>query len=133
MTLVLDACVLIAFSRKNDPHHRAAIELLAMPQTQFVVNPVTMAEYLIKPAQLGRDVQADMDRLCQAASIRIVQEAELATAGPWPVTLAKVRAATSLKMPDTIVLATAEVLHAQVGTFDASLRQAALARCRPAS
>jgi len=76
---------------------------------------------------LGRDVQADMDRLCQATSIRVVQEAELTATTPWPVTLAKVRAATNLKMPDAIVLATAEMLHAQVGTFDANLRKAAYA------
>jgi len=126
--IVLDASVLIAFSRKDDQHHGDAIDLLAAPETEFVVNQVTMAEYLIRPAQLGRDVEADMDRLCHTASIRLVAESELTTGVPWPVTLAKVHAATGLKMPDAIVLATAELLNAQVCTFDTGLEKAALTR-----
>ena len=125
LTIVLDTCVLIAFSRQDDPHHRRAMEVLAAPNAEFVVNPVTMAEYLIKPAQLDRDIQADMDRLCRKASIRVVSQAELEAETPWPVTLAGVRAATGLKMPDTIVLATAKLLGATVATFDETLRKAA--------
>jgi len=125
VTIVLDTCVLIAFSRQDDVYHRRAVGLLATPNAEFVVNPVTMAEYLIKPAQLGRNIQADMDRFCRKASIRLVKEKELEAKTPWPVTLAAVRAATGLRMPDAVVLATAELLGAEIATFDEALSKAA--------
>jgi len=128
--IVLDARVLIAFSQRGHLHHPQAVQLLASADAQFAVNAVTMAEYLIKPAQLGRDIQADLRRLCQAASIRVVGEAELEAAAAWSVRLARTRAETGLKMPDTIVLATAEALDGQVATFDQTLRAAAQARQR---
>jgi len=130
ITTILDACVLIAFSRRDHQHHQRALAILSRPDTELVINPVTMAEYLIKSAQLNRDVEADMDRLCGHAGIRLVEESELTKTTPWPVSLARTRAATALKMPDTIVLATAELLDGQVATFDGLLRETARARGR---
>ncbi|MCL2780482.1 MAG: type II toxin-antitoxin system VapC family toxin [Actinomycetia bacterium] len=128
VTIVLDARVLIAFSRRDHEHHHRALSILARPNAELVVNPVTMAEYLIKPAQRGRDVEADMNRLCRQAAIRVVEEPELTGTAPWPVSLARTRVETGLKMPDTIVLATAELLDGRVATFGEALREAARAR-----
>lgn len=123
--MVLDANVLIAFSRRDHVHHSRAVAVLARSGLEMVVNPITMAEYLVKSAQAGRDVAGDMDRLCQRAQLRLAREAELENGAPWPAFLAMVRAQTGLKMPDAIVVATAWLLGATIGTFDGALVKAA--------
>jgi predicted nucleic acid-binding protein len=52
--IVLDASVLISFSRRSDPFHDRAVRVLASPGVEHVAHPFTIAEYLVLPARSGQ-------------------------------------------------------------------------------
>jgi len=116
--IVLDANILIAHSRINHKFHASAEQILAGPG-DFVVHPLTMAEYLVLPARLGLASQAI--ELLGAIGIRVVPEEELGGPEAWAISLSQVRAETKLRMPDAVVLATARALNCKLATFDAHL------------
>jgi len=120
--IVLDANILIAHSRIDHQFHAAAEKILATPD-DFVVHPLTMAEYLVLPAQLG--LESEAIELLGSIGIRLVPEFDLGGPDAWATLLAKVRAETKLRMPDAVVLATARALNCKLATFDTHLATAA--------
>ncbi len=120
--IVLDANVLIAYLDGKNVHHARAEELLAREiDDDFGVNPVTLAEVLVRPA---REHRLDAVR----AALRDLEIEELGFPGGAAVTLARLRVATGLRMPDCCVLLAAEHAGARVASFDERLTNAATAR-----
>lgn len=116
--IVLDANILIAHSRTDHQFHASAEQILTAP-FGFVVHPLTMAEYLVLPAQLGL-ASAAIEMLGEIG-IRLVPELELGGPDSWATLLAEVRAETKLRMPDAVVPATARALNCKLATFDGGL------------
>lgn len=117
--IVLDANVLIAYLDAEDSKHAAAETLLAREiDDDLAANPVTLAEVLVVPA---RDDHLDT----VLAVLRDLEVAELPFPADAAVQLARLRAATRLRMPDCCVLLTAKDAGARVASFDARLAQAA--------
>ncbi|MGQ0841654.1 type II toxin-antitoxin system VapC family toxin [Actinokineospora sp.] len=120
--IVLDACVLIAHLDARDAHHERATRLLATTgDIPLRVSALTMAEVLVGPILTGRyaQVQQAIDRLGVVALDLPATDA---------VALATMRAHTGLKMPDAIVLLTAQTNGAVLCTFDEQLARLAGAR-----
>jgi len=111
--IVTDASVLIAWLDDRDAHHADAIDVMAAVE-QFVVHPLTLAEVLVHPARGGREG----DVLARLEAIGMVVSAQPLDA----VALARLRAATKLKMPDCVVLTCAQAHGLEVATFDDALR-----------
>jgi predicted nucleic acid-binding protein len=110
---VADASVLIGWLDDRDPHHEAAIDVLASVD-RFVVHPLTLAEVLVHPARSGREAEvvARLEAIGMLVSTRPID----------PLELARLRARTRLKMPDCVVLACARVHGLGIATFDEALR-----------
>lgn len=120
--IVLDAGVLIAHLRADDPFHESASGFLdESEELEWGVSAMTLAESLIHAARAGRGVSV----LGALERLAIMQ---LPFAGGDALGLAEVRAATRLKMPDALVLYTAERAGAGLVTTDQLLAQAAEAR-----
>ena len=117
--IVLDANVVIAFFDPNDRHHHRAAALLSDHAAEgFRMHPLTLAEVLVGAVRVGRGNQ----RFGELKSLGIV--AHLPDASE-PLTLAELRAATGLKMPDCCALAVAQHEASAIATFDESLAGAA--------
>ncbi len=120
--IVLDASVLIAFLDGTDAHHRAAEDLLAVAvDDELGVNPLTLAEVLVRPARTGR-----LDTVLTVLADLAVEV--LAFPPDTPVRLARIRASTGLKMPDCCVLLSADDAAAGIATLDGRLAEAAQLR-----
>ena len=120
--IVADASWIIALRDPGDPHHRAAVTLNNATADEIIIlHPVTFAECLVGPAKLGRlDDAANATR----AALEIVE-----VDADAPLRWAMLRAATSLRLPDVIVLDTALVHGAtSILTFDQALAAEATAR-----
>lgn len=100
---VVDANVLIGWLDDRDALHDAAVEILTAIDW-FIVHPLTLAEVLVHPARHGREGG-------------VVARLEA-------VGMARLRATTSLRMPDCVVLACAMAHGLGVATFDERLRAA---------
>ncbi|MFE7845667.1 type II toxin-antitoxin system VapC family toxin [Microbacterium sp. NPDC057407] len=126
--IVLDAGVLIGVLDSRDAHHGAALRLLEDEAPPYVVHPLTAAETLVGPARTGKEDEVWRD-LTAAGVVRADLGAD------DQLTLARLRAAHSLKMPDTCVLATAEHYATGLATFDRRLAHVAdtLGLLHPAS
>lgn len=113
---VVDANVLIGWLDDRDALHDAAIEILTAVDW-FIVHPLTLAEVLVHPARHGREggVVARLEAVGMVVSTLPLD----------PVALARLRATTSLRMPDCVVLACAMAHGLGVATFDERLRAAA--------
>jgi predicted nucleic acid-binding protein len=114
--IVADASALIAYLNPTDEHHADAVEAL-VEHDHFIVHPVTLAEVLVHPVRTG----AEHTVLATLSAIGLSQAATQID----PLVLARLRAETSLKMPDCIVLATAKQHACDVLTFDDRLAAAA--------
>ena len=120
--IVLDASVLIAYLDGANTHHDRAAELLAREiEDDFGANTLTLAEVLVLPARENR-LQFVWKIL------RDLEVRELPFPGDSAVALARLRAATRLKLPDCCVLLAAETVGGRVASFDAQLNRAAAAR-----
>ena len=113
--VVLDASALIALFDSNDPHHSWArgmfVDTIA---ASLVMSVLTYAEVLVHPTRVGK--VEEFERNIDGLGIEIV------TAGAEDAsTLALLRASTSLKMPDAIVLHLAARLGASLATTDRGL------------
>lgn len=120
--IVFDAGVLIAHLEPSDLFHDAATGFLEeFEEFDFAASVVTLAECLVRPAQFGRSSEAvaKLDRL------ELIRLDVAADAGSR---IADIRAHTRLKMPDAIVLYTAEREGAELVTTDRGLSSAATAR-----
>lgn len=110
--IVADASVLIGFLDEADPHHDRAIGLLSAVQ-RFVAHPITLAEVLVHPVQLG----IEDDVLARLTAIGM-------TPSPLPINpvlLARMRVRSGLKMPDCVVLVFAGAHGCGIATFDERL------------
>ena len=120
--IVADASWIIALRDPSDPHHSSAIGLNdATVDDVIILHPLTFAECLVGPARLGQlDTAADAIR----AAFEIVDIDVDA-----PLRWANLRAGTSLRLPDAIVLDTA-IVHAasMILTFDQRLASEAKTR-----
>ena len=106
---VLDASVLIALLDPADPHHQAArvaLELHADDELRIPAH--TLAEALVHPARAGK--QREAQRLIASLEITIDPIDEQTA-----VAAAKLRArhGSSLRLPDALVLAYADVKKAK--------------------
>lgn len=115
--IVLDASVVIAHLVEGDAHSDAAFDILDTEE-ELVIHPITMAESLVGPVRVNRDDEAL--RLIAGLGID-----ELPWSTDEPITLARLRATTGLKLPDCCVLAAAVRENATLATFDARLAASA--------
>lgn len=117
--IVLDASVLIAHLDRDDAHHeQATARLLELADEDLGASSITLAEVLVAPVRT--------DRLTAAkAALGRLDVQELPLPRNAPERLAKLRAATGLKLPDCCVLLTAESVDGTVLTFDDRLAREA--------
>ncbi|MBF4161764.1 type II toxin-antitoxin system VapC family toxin [Nocardioides acrostichi] len=116
----MDASVLIAFLDDTDVHHEAA-RAIVMQVDDFGVHTINLAETLVHGVRAGR-----LDEM--ATAIAAVSIHELPRTDAEPRSLAAVRAATGLRMPDCCALVAAEKYAARLATFDTRLAHAAADR-----
>jgi len=115
--VVLDASIVIAFLDARDPYHAAAVAAVGQSRREELVLPSSAyAEVLVDLWRRGPDAVAVVRRLVTAVGIRIEplneQIAERA---------ARLRAHhRALRLPDALVLATADALDATALTCDRS-------------
>lgn len=119
---MLDACVLIAHFDASDAHHHVATELLLRAaDDQLGASPISLGEALVGPARKGNlEAAAAVVGQLGIETIQFPPDA--------PVRLAAIRAATSLKMPDSCVMLAVEQSGAALATFDKRLAMAAADR-----
>jgi len=114
---VLDASVLIAYFGPGDVHTDAATALLEQAD-DLAASTITFAEVLVGATRRGRD----QELLAALADLGVAEVPILDGAA----TLAELRVATGLRMPDCCVLLAADMLQAtSVATFDDRLARAA--------
>jgi predicted nucleic acid-binding protein len=112
---VLDASVVIAFLDANDAHHSAAIDAIGNAGRQALVLPASAyAETLVDPWRAGSEAITLVKRFLAELGVRIEPlTAEIAERA------ARLRSMhRGLRLPDALVLATADVLDATVLTAD---------------
>jgi predicted nucleic acid-binding protein len=112
--IVLDAGIVIAALDGSDAHHEAAVEALrdARAKGDTLVLPASAyAESLVGPSRRGSDAIATVDAFVDALPAAI-EPATRAVARE----AARLRAVSgsSLRLPDAIVLATAQVMGAEL-------------------
>ncbi len=120
--IVLDAGVLIAYLDADDEHHDRAEALLAREiDDDFVINSLTLAEVLVAPVR--------EDRLDEVrATLEALDVRELPFPAGAAATLAQLRVATKLKLPDCSVLLATENAGARLASFDGRLQRVAATR-----
>jgi PIN domain nuclease of toxin-antitoxin system len=111
---VFDASVVIAFLDANDSHHERAIDVLAALTADRILPASAYAEVLVDPWRRGVEAVGAVRRFVSDLGIRIEPlTADVAERA------ARLRARhRSLRLPDALVLATADVLDADVLTCD---------------
>jgi predicted nucleic acid-binding protein len=115
--VVLDASVVIAFLDRADTHHGAAVEALGRARLDELALPSSAyAEILVDPWRRGPDAVTLVKRFLMDLSIRI-EPLTAAIAERAAELRARHR---SLRLPDALVLATADVLAATALTCDRS-------------
>jgi predicted nucleic acid-binding protein len=107
--VVLDASVVIAFLDPDDALHDAAVEALAEHQHDKLLIPLSgYAEILVAPYRRGAEAVAEVEAFLADFAVRI----ETMTP-PIARAAAKLRSESrSLRLPDALVLATADDLGA---------------------
>ena len=115
--VVLDASVVIAFLDRGDTHHPAAVKAIGRTRGEESVIPSSAyAEILVDPWRRGPDAVALVKRFLMDLGVRI----EPLTAA-MAERAARLRAShRALRLPDALVLATADTLGASALTCDRS-------------
>jgi len=107
--IVVDASVVVGFLDAEDEHHQAAVAVLDASASDDLVLPATAyAEVLVAPAKKGSGAIARVDEALVALTLRI-ESVTPAIARSAAMLRARHR---SLRLPDALVLATADVLGA---------------------
>ena len=113
--VVLDASVVIALLDARDLHHAAAVTAIAQARRETLVLPASAyAEVLVDPWRRGQDAVAVVRRFVADLGIHIEPlTADVAERA------ARLRAGHgALRLPDALVLATADALAATALTCD---------------
>jgi predicted nucleic acid-binding protein len=114
---VLDASVVIAFLDADDAHHSAAVGAVERAGSGAMVLPASAyAEVLVDPWRAGADAVTVVKRFLAELGVRVEPlTADVAERA------ARLRAShRSLRLPDALVLATADALDATALTADRS-------------
>jgi predicted nucleic acid-binding protein len=113
--VVLDASVVIALLDAGDAHHAAAVAAVGQARRDALVLPASAyAEVLVDPWRRGPDAVAVVRRLVTDLGIHVQPLTADTAEGA-----ARLRARHSaLRLPDALVLATANALDATVLTCD---------------
>ena len=120
--VVVDAGTLIALLDENDKHHRWAFGMFQATLGYGLVMPaLTYAEVLVHPTRAGRANTFENNIAGLGLDIRPILDSD--TRG-----IAQIRAKTSLKMPDAIVLKLALDEQATLATTDNMLANGAETR-----
>src|SRR2546423_1884889 len=109
LVVVLDASVIIAFLDPADVHHAAAVAAFrAHAGDQLVIPASVYAEILVRPYRYGPSAVATVEQFTAALAIHVEPVSrEIARRA------AQLRSQhTSLRLPDALVLATADELNA---------------------
>lgn len=120
--IVLDAGVLIALLDRRDAHHEAALSAVMAArgrEDRLVLPASTYSEILVNPSRKGPGAVIEVDGIVDALPCAIVPIDRTIAASA-----ARIRAhhGRALRLPDALVLATADVLGAQrVMTADTDL------------
>lgn len=118
--VVLDASVVIALLDSSDAHHAAAAEAIRQVRREALVLPASAyAEILVDPWRRGTGAVAVARGFVSDLGIRI--EPLTAEIGERAARLRARHGA--LRLPDALVLATADVLDAPVLTCDRGWRR----------
>jgi predicted nucleic acid-binding protein len=111
LVVVLDASAIIAFLDPADAHHAAAVAALrAVAGGQLVIPASAYAEILVRPYRAGPPAVTTVEQFIAALAIHVEPiSREIARRA------AQLRSQhTSLRLPDALVLATADDLNAAV-------------------
>ena len=113
--VVLDASVVIALLDASDAHNAAAVAAIGQARRETLVLPASAyAEILVDPLRRGPDAVAVVKRFVSDLGIHIEPLTPGVAEGA-----ARLRARHgALRLPDALVLATAEALDATVFTCD---------------
>jgi len=115
VTTVLDASVLIAAVEPTDAHHARAVQIMtASGAGGMAVHLLTLAEVLVGAVKNG--VGPQVEAAVAAAGVVTVPGDTVSA-----LAVATTRAVSGLKLPDAVVLATAQTLGADLATFDTTL------------
>jgi predicted nucleic acid-binding protein len=117
--VVLDASALIALASDTDPNHSWALEIFRDTAAFGIqMTALTQAEVLVHPARAGK--LEKFLKLIGALGLEItpIEESDSSQ-------IAKIRAATSLKMPDAVVLSQAIKVAGSIATADKQLAKVA--------
>jgi predicted nucleic acid-binding protein len=117
--VVLDASALIALASDTDPNHNWALEMFRdTAGFGLQMTALTQAEVLVHPARAGR--LEKFLKLIGALGLEItpIEESDSRQ-------IAKIRAETSLKMPDAVVLSQAIKVAGSIATADKQLAKVA--------
>lgn len=119
--VVLDASALIALVSSQDTHHKWALEMFKDTASfDLQMSSVTHAEILVHPARNGQ-----LDKFLKMTKALGLEITSIESNDSVP--LAKLRAKSALKMPDTAVLHQALKAKGSIATTDQKLAQAARA------
>lgn len=120
--IVLDASIVIALLDADDAHHAAADHLLREHLGEgFAMSALTLAEVLVRPVQTESAERVE-------TALRALGVSVLPVASDDALPLARVRATTGVRMPDAVVLHTAQVAGGALATADRALADAARGR-----
>jgi predicted nucleic acid-binding protein len=117
--VILDASALIALASDADPNHNWALEMFRDTAAfGLQMTALTQAEVLVHPARAGK--LEKFLRLIGALGLEItpIEESDSSQ-------IAKIRVATSLKMPDAVVLSQAIKVSGSIATTDKRLAKVA--------
>ncbi|WP_284229937.1 type II toxin-antitoxin system VapC family toxin [Arenivirga flava] len=117
--IVVDANILIAFLDRDEAHHAAVVDSLAMTADEALASTaLTIAEALVHPSLAG--TASDAERALDSIGLQ-----RLVLGGSDARSLAELRARSRLRMPDAVVLHAAQQHHATLCTTDTALARAA--------
>ena len=117
--VVLDASAVIALASDTDPNHSWALEMFRDTAAfDLQMTSLTQAEVLAHPARAGK--LEKFLKLIASLGLEVTPIEESDSSH-----IAKIRAATFLKMPDAVVLSQAIKVSGSIATTDQKLAQVA--------
>lgn len=124
-TAVLDAGVVVALLDADDAHHEWSVRVLrALGPGRLKIPVLTLAEAIVHPAMAGRGESA-------LTAVRRLEVDVIALTGADVLSLAQLRAASKLRMPEAVVLHAATHASTAIATTDRRLAGVAVAAGLP--